>query len=235
MKVCTKCRSAKPLEQFHNNKTKKDGKGSNCKACHAASSKAFYETNRDHYRAVSKAWREANRERERAASKARYETNREHNLTRNKDWREANRERNLARIKAWREANRERERAASAVWREANRERERAASKAWREANPEKMSASTAKRRAAKLQRTIALSPEHEAELKRIYAEAKHISETTETPHHVDHIVPLQGKEMSGLHVPWNLEVVPARQNLAKSNKVDYSRALPTCTERAHA
>lgn len=53
----------------------------------------------------------------------------------------------------------------------------------------------------------------------RIYAEAAQRS-AEGAPHEVDHIVPLNHPEVCGLHVPWNLQVIPETDNRRKSNRL---------------
>ncbi len=75
-----------------------------------------------------------------------------------------------------------------------------------------------AKRRAAKLQRTPAWA-DHNA-IRAVYLEAANAMVTDPALKvHVDHIIPLRGRNVSGLHVAENLQVIPASENIKKKNK----------------
>jgi 5-methylcytosine-specific restriction endonuclease McrA len=64
------------------------------------------------------------------------------------------------------------------------------------------------------------LSDEQWEAMNAIYKQRDRITEDTGVAHHVDHIIPLRGENVCGLHVPWNLQVLPANDNLKKSNKL---------------
>lgn len=93
-----------------------------------------------------------------------------------------------------------------------NPEKSRSIVSDWRESNPGKANAIGAKYRAAKLQRTPAWSETEE--IKRFY-------ENCPSGHQVDHIVPLQGNLVSGLHVICNLQYLTSSENSSKQNKFD--------------
>lgn len=90
----------------------------------------------------------------------------------------------------------------------------------WERARPKEIKrAKDAKRRAAKLQRTpVWLTQEQLEEIKEVYWLARDIELTTGEAYQVDHIVPLQGDTISGLHVPWNLQILPSDINQSKGN-----------------
>lgn len=79
--------------------------------------------------------------------------------------------------------------------------------------------ANQAKRRVAKLKRTPNWLTDKDLWLiDEVYSLAALRTKLTGAKWHVDHIVPLQGKTVSGLHVPQNLQVILARDNIAKHN-----------------
>lgn len=64
------------------------------------------------------------------------------------------------------------------------------------------------------------LTPEQIADIQKWYNLVEEISWLSEEPLQVDHIVPLNGKNVSGLHVPWNLQILPRSMNISKGNKI---------------
>ena len=100
-----------------------------------------------------------------------------------------------------------------------NIETVRQKSREYQKKNPHIYAKSGAKRKAAKLQRTPAWLTDIDFErIGNEYKLAALLTKVTGSSWHVDHIIPLQGKIVSGLHVPSNLRVLPAKENISKSN-----------------
>jgi len=92
--------------------------------------------------------------------------------------------------------------------------------RSYRQAFPEKICAKENRRRAAKEQRIPKWQTEDDLWLlDEIYELAALRSKLTGVPHDVDHIIPLKGRLVSGLHTPTNLQVITSRDNMKKGSK----------------
>jgi hypothetical protein len=92
----------------------------------------------------------------------------------------------------------------------------------WQKRNKGTVNANTRKRQAALLNRTPAWLTEFDLlKIKCLYQVAAMRTKESGEEWHVDHVLPLQGKKVSGLHVPQNLTVIRGRDNVRKSNRYD--------------
>ena len=135
-----------------------------------------------------------------------------------KEWYERNKELTKERASKWQKENIKQKREIRAKWRDTNREQHNAYNREYFANNKDKRATYEAKRRATILQRT----PSWDSDAHLIIAKyqlAAMLSQASGIPHHVDHIIPLQGKNVSGLHVFSNLRVIPGADNVKKSNK----------------
>jgi hypothetical protein len=86
--------------------------------------------------------------------------------------------------------------------------------------NKSKYAANDAKRTNMKRDATPTwLTKDQLDEIENFYWLSNDLTKVSGEVYHVDHIVPIQGKTVCGLHVPWNLQILPADLNIAKSNR----------------
>jgi hypothetical protein len=162
-----------------------------CVECNKTFGSAWKKAHRTDCSATKRQWCEKNRDKVREIKRSYYANN------------EVDRENQAARARKWLEANREKSRAASANWRRNNLAQAAAAQQ---------------RRRAKKLQRTPTWA-DHEKILQ-FYILSKELTEQTGIEHEVDHIYPLQGEFVSGLHVETNLQVIPKQENRSKGARL---------------
>lgn len=192
MKTCSKCRECKPLEAFPPCSRNKRAPDSWCRICRAAVARAHGAANREAQRERSRRWRS------------------EHGTA----YRQAHREPERQRQRLYRQKNAERKNAANRRYREKNRGRRQpkppsAARRAYQNAY-------CMFRKANKLRATPRWADM--SNVRAIYAEAQRRRELGEDVH-VDHIVPLKSDVVCGLHWEANLQILGAKENVAKRNR----------------
>lgn len=175
-----------------------------CRARRAAKTRDWRAANKEHVAAYQQAYREANKDRERAAAQAYRSTHKEQVSATKRSWQAANKEHRAEQLRAWKAENKERVAASERTWRKENQGAKRAL---------------IARRRAATLARTPAWADQKA--IKAIYAEAARLTRESGIEHHVDHVIPLQGQFVSGLHVETNLQILTATANHQKFNRFD--------------
>lgn len=176
--------------------------------------------------AYDREYRAKNKARIAEAKRAYVLANREQEQARVDAWVAANRERSAEIKRAWRERNptpkkprtlipaetkkaRAMERVAQ--WRRDNPTRYIEAGRAYRAANPDVVRAHQIRRRRGV---ECATPPwADKAAIRQIYLKAKALGM------HVDHIIPIKGGAVCGLHVPENLQLLTAAENHKKGNR----------------
>jgi len=235
IKTCSHCREEKPISEFTKSRHRKDGRNPRCRVCTRASVKRTADKNPEAARKRGAEWYAKNKERRLQKAKewlaanpgkaaeysARWSAKNPGKMNAaGREWYWKNRERALATDKAQREADlenfliRERESYTRNAKARSLRHKE------WSAKNRDRISYYASARRAAVIKRTPPwVSEEQLLEILRFFTKARVLSEKTGIEHHVDHIVPLRGRKVSGLNVPWNLQVLPAIENLKKTNR----------------
>ncbi|HEY2781980.1 MAG TPA: hypothetical protein VGI90_14450 [Steroidobacteraceae bacterium] len=184
---------------------------------------AYHADNRERENARSRAWKEENREgmnaRRRAAYAANLKQARADARSRKKVRYAQNPEkyRNLARNDRTKPGAKVREAAAQKLWAERNPHRRKAAQRRWYQRHLEHARLQLAISQANRRRRYVSWANVNA--IATLYADAALLTRTTGRSHVVDHIIPLRGRKVSGLHVESNLRIVERSENARKSNK----------------
>jgi hypothetical protein len=161
----------KPLDDFSNNKSKRDGKASNCKACQYAANDAWVAKRPELAKLSTKMWINSNRERFAEKTKA---------------------------------------------WRDQRRSALSQYSVEYARKNKARTNARNARRRAA--QTLASLNALDNVDVQMWYEVAEVLSRSG-VKFQVDHVIPLVNTSVCGLHVSWNMTVIPAWENARKGNR----------------
>jgi hypothetical protein len=170
----------------------------------------------ERHKEYAKAWALRNAEGVSAIRKAQYEENRASNIEKARVWKKRNRAKVLASQRSRASVNYDKNRAARKAWEKRNPTAAAESFKRYRERNRVEIRARLAASKEGREKRRV-LWANRDAIIE-IYRQAELMTRTTGRLHVVDHVIPLQGRTVSGLHVETNLRVVERHENARKHN-----------------
>jgi len=193
MRLCTKCGLEQPYSEFY--KRSNGYYQSGCRTCRKKIGARRYSEHKEEMLGYTKEWYEKNPE----ARKNHKEAHQERNPQYNKEYMKEYMKRDYAK-----KARNKRRREYRKLYPEKTRHSERVGE---------------TRRRAAHRRAVPSwLSEEQKDYISKLYRFRRNVSGVVGREYHVDHIIPLRGKNICGLHVPWNLKIIPAKENLVKGN-----------------
>ena len=151
-----------------------------------------------------------------ARRKAKYEQDRQANIEKARVWKARNPARVLASQRSRAAVNRDKNRAARKAWETRNPMAALESFKRYRERNRPKIRARLAVSKEGRDMRRVLWA--NQDAINEIYRQAELMTRATGRLHVVDHEIPLQGREVSGLHVETNLRVIEHHENARKHN-----------------
>lgn len=221
MKNCSrdtcKMTNPQPLDSFHKNVRAKDGHSFICKSCKKEYEDEYRKNNKDAIKVRAKIQRDKNPDYLRGW----IEENKEQFAKIQKKSKDKNRQRIRKENLEYYYENRDRQLEIAKKRRDGNPLKEKAKGRKFRQENRGAINAKGARRRAKKYQATPKnLTTEDLLLIKDFYIEAARLTKETGIKYDVDHILPIQGENVTGLHVPWNLQILPRTLNIRKGNRI---------------
>ena len=220
-KVCASCKVEKDASAFKRSNRNTDGLYSYCRVCAAEKERTRRAPIREKIRAKDKAYYEGHKDEAGERFKKRMEDpeKRARKAETEAAWMAARPDKTAEYSARHYAKNAKNRNAQTRAYYADHREQERARMLEYQQRNLHLYAANAAKRRAAERRATPAWLTDDDRTMMQItYQMAGLMSERLGVKFHVDHIHPINGDTVCGLHVPTNLRVITEAENIAKGN-----------------